>query len=570
MSRKEAEDSPSPSGSSASSTIKWRVASGLLGVGAVLCLAAGLALPHLARGMFSDKLAKLLPISADSPTYSSWVSSELRFQVWLWNITNSWAVMQEGAKPSLEQVGPFTFAETRTRDGVKFYENATVSYDDVRAYYFLSEESVGSMHDFVITNVNLPYLTIALKMRGKSVFYRNIMQNFFAQHGGGILSNRTAHELLLGYEDPALKKMRGILRKLGQKVPEKFGLLVGKNNSAKGTALVGTGSASLADLSQVQRWNGQSKLEVWPGDFGNRLTGSSDGSMFPPPVSAGSSLKVFTPDLCRSADLSYSGDDRVREIPVLRFQVAKSSMMNASANPDNAAFCTPRCLDSGVLNLTLCLPGNPPIVASAPHFHGAPTYRAAVSLQPAAPADGEPPFEFNTRLEVEPNTGLLLRAARRMQINAALEQVAGFSDTDRFSSPLLMPYAWLNESGGIGVEAAARFRGRVLQPLRLSSLISWLLLAAGLALLILCCVVCSLEIRLRVADRIRAARRQEQPLESMNSSDLADLYSEESKLKLRTGDDAGQLDKVEKPKTGADIEERLLKDAPALPETDIV
>uniref|UniRef100_A0A1I8G5S7 SHR-BD domain-containing protein n=1 Tax=Macrostomum lignano TaxID=282301 RepID=A0A1I8G5S7_9PLAT len=345
------------------------------------------------------------------------------------------------------------------------------------------------------------------------------------------------------------------------KVPEKFGLLVGKNNSAKGTALVGTGSASLADLSQVQRWNGQSKLEVWPGDFGNRLTGSSDGSMFPPPVSAGSSLKVFTPDLCRSADLSYSGDDRVREIPVLRFQVAKSSMMNASANPDNAAFCTPRCLDSGVLNLTLCLPGNPPIVASAPHFHGAPTYRAAVSLQPAAPADGEPPFEFNTRLEVEPNTGLLLRAARRMQINAALEQVAGFSDTDRFSSPLLMPYAWLNESGGIGVEAAARFRGRVLQPLRLSSLISWLLAGRGPG--------AAHPIRLRVADRIRAARRQEQPLESMNSSDLADLYSEESKLKLRTGDDAGQLDKVEKPKTGADIEERLLKDAPALPETDI-
>uniref|UniRef100_A0A1I8FPS6 Protein kinase domain-containing protein n=1 Tax=Macrostomum lignano TaxID=282301 RepID=A0A1I8FPS6_9PLAT len=93
------------SGSSASSTIKWRVASGLLGVGAVLCLAAGLALPHLARGMFSDKLAKLLPISADSPTYSSWVSSELR----------------KGAKPSLEQWwARFTFAETRTRDGVKF------------------------------------------------------------------------------------------------------------------------------------------------------------------------------------------------------------------------------------------------------------------------------------------------------------------------------------------------------------------------------------------------------------------------------------------------------------------
>uniref|UniRef100_A0A1I8JS73 Protein kinase domain-containing protein n=1 Tax=Macrostomum lignano TaxID=282301 RepID=A0A1I8JS73_9PLAT len=534
-------------GSSASSTVKWRVASGLLG-SAPCCASQRDWPPHLARGMSSDKLAKLLPISADSPPTAP------------------------GAKPSLEQVGPFTFAETRTRDGVKFYENAT---------------------------------------------------------------------------------MRGILRSLGQKVPEKFGLLVGKNNSAKGTALVGTGSASLANLSQVQRLErpipagglaGSERLDVPSACVGRQLP------------------EGFHTQTCAAAPTSATlATTRFERFLVLRFQVAKSSMMNASANPDNAAFCTPHCLDSGVLNLTLCLPGNPPIVASAaPHFHGAPTYRAAVSLQPAAPANGEPPFEFNTRLEVEPQygpaaAGCQENAAKKLIMNwrssslmcflshsmcttgivtlsnsfcallkelafasfdvdfnttsfvsmsgtmeSAVADITGCVDdglpnlggaahvavlreacpstawsrwpdsrtADRFSSPLLMPYAWLNESGGIGVEAAARFRGRYFTAAPVEPDLLAACWPRAWRCSSFCCVICSLEIRLRVADRIRVARRQEQPLESRNSSDLAGLYSDESKLKLRTGDDAGQLDKEEKPKTGADIEERLLKDAAALPETD--
>uniref|UniRef100_A0A1I8FGV8 Valine--tRNA ligase n=1 Tax=Macrostomum lignano TaxID=282301 RepID=A0A1I8FGV8_9PLAT len=373
--------------------------------------------------------------------------------------------------------GPFTFGRDPNPG-----RPSSATDDDVRALLLLSEESVGSMHDFVITNVNLPYLTIALKMRAASLcFLRNIMKNFFAQHGGGILC-----------EESFAVSARKCRRSLAY--------WSGKNNSAKGTALVGTGSASLANLSQVQRWNGQSSWRS------GRVTSATES---PAVATARCSLrlcrpqllKVFTPDLCRSADLSYSGDDKVREILCSDFSLGAATFTARQPTGQRSAF--------SLLHRPM---GSHRLSSTPTRDHSRPWSRAG----------------FSTLTDFQPAAVMPLRLA---------EREAAASASRRRPDSAAEPDLLLLLAG----PGAAHPLLRHLQPGRLDC--EW-----------------------PTESELPEGRRQ--PLESRNSSDLAGLYSDESKLKLRTGDDAGQLDKEEKPKTGADIEERLLKDAAALPETD--
>lgn len=71
---------------------------------------------------------------------------------------------------------------------------------------------------------------------------------------------------------------------------------------------------------------------------------------------------MFTSDLCRSMYLTcdnchHNLNVSSVAIPVYRFTPPEDVFASPVTNPDNQGFCTPDCLEAGVLNVSNCRNG---------------------------------------------------------------------------------------------------------------------------------------------------------------------------------------------------------------------
>lgn len=74
---------------------------------------------------------------------------------WMFNWTNSQDINQPNYKPNLVELGPYVFEENHERVNLTFHpERDTLSFDQIRTWYYQPEMSNGSLDD-LITNVNV-------------------------------------------------------------------------------------------------------------------------------------------------------------------------------------------------------------------------------------------------------------------------------------------------------------------------------------------------------------------------------------------------------------------------------
>jgi hypothetical protein len=57
----------------------------------------------------------------------------------------------EGAKPVLQEVGPYVFTEKHHKADLQWNKNGTVTYKQIRTWNFVPEQTVGSLNDVVRT-----------------------------------------------------------------------------------------------------------------------------------------------------------------------------------------------------------------------------------------------------------------------------------------------------------------------------------------------------------------------------------------------------------------------------------
>ena len=57
---------------------------------------------------------------------------------------------------------------------------------------------------------------------------------------------------------------------------------------------------------------------------------------------------------CRSIYVTYKETRTEKGIKLYRFTPPPEVFANASINPENEGFCVPECLDSGVLDVSVC------------------------------------------------------------------------------------------------------------------------------------------------------------------------------------------------------------------------
>lgn len=133
--------------------------------------------------------------------------------------------------------------------------------------------------------------------------------------------------------------------------------------------------------------------------------------MFGRPVTS-EKLQVFIGDIYRSCYLIHESDEDWYSVPVRRYTIQPKDLLNATLYPENAQYYNFDA-PSGMENLTAA--SGVPSWASFPHFlYGDPSLVAAVTgIEPSE-------AEHASYLDVEPQTGLLVRAEKKLQLNYQL------------------------------------------------------------------------------------------------------------------------------------------------------
>jgi hypothetical protein len=226
---------------------------------------------------------------------------------------------------------------------------------------------------------------------------------------------------------------------------------------------------------------GVSSLPYWKTPYANQINGT-DGSWFPPLYNKDVSsqrLYLFSTDVCRSLYAKFAGHSSVLSIPTESFSIPSEVFLNSTLNPDNAGFGS---FDSGVLDVSSCRQGAP-IFISLPHLlYASDRYKEKI--------DGIAPDSelHQTILEVEPHTGLVLNAQKRLQINVfiAPEQ---YIDDLKLVKEVILPAIWINESTTIDQKSADDLTNQVLRYFTIVRWVSIVLIPVGGIIIIITIVL---------------------------------------------------------------------------------
>uniref|UniRef100_A0A9J8CIN4 Uncharacterized protein n=2 Tax=Cyprinus carpio TaxID=7962 RepID=A0A9J8CIN4_CYPCA len=396
----------------------------------LLILGIALLVAQVFQTMIQERIKKEITLAENSRVLDGWINPPppVYMQYFFFNVTNPDEFLAGKEKPKVTQIGPYTYREYRPRENVTFLENGTKIFaTNPKSFVFLRDMSVGDPEVDRLTTVNIPFIAVMNELNSYSFFLRSFVSLWMRSLGVEVFMNRTVHEVLWGFKDPLLSK----IHTMSPEVDEHFGLMYNKNGTHEGEFVFHTGEKNYMDYGKIDTWNGISQMNWWSSNQSNMINGT-DGSVFHTFLSRKELLYIFAADLCRSIHLGYVADTEVKGIPAFRFAPPSDVLAPPDENPSNAGFCVPAgdCLGKGVLKVSVCRQGAP-IVVSFPHFYQADErYISAIDgMNPNAE-------EHETYLDINPTTGVPIRACKRAQLNVILKRVPG----NLFSAAFLLNF----------------------------------------------------------------------------------------------------------------------------------
>ncbi|CAD5122453.1 DgyrCDS10877 [Dimorphilus gyrociliatus] len=458
--------------------------------------------PYIIDNQIRDKL----PLKNTSSSGKNWEKPPVPvyMEFWYWNCTNPEEFIAGKEKANMTQIGPFVYLEIRDKRNLSFNANGTIFYREDKAYVFqpqLSNEQI----DNEVNVINLPLLTVLAKLNGSisSSFLQIGVKTILEDIHINLFERHTIREFFWGYKIPIIDKLAEDIEKLIKKFPilkaflkkfeeelktmETFGIFyIGKaiNGTDDGVYEIMSGTKNINEIGQYVTYNYNKYLPYWNTRYCNMLNGS-DGSLYPPGVTKNSSPCVFTGDLGRSICTTYESETNLKGIKLYRFTAPFHTLGNITINPDNRCFCTPGCLDSGVLNISRVRAGAP-LVVSQPHFFQAST-KYIYGVNGMTPKSGE----HQTFLEIEPNTGVSMNVAKKIQINAYLTKIGqyGILQTENIDTPVIFPLFWLNESAKADDKAINLMKQEAITPMKILGILRWFCIGLGCLFLLISCFI---------------------------------------------------------------------------------
>ncbi|XP_059083287.1 lysosome membrane protein 2-like [Tigriopus californicus] len=441
-----------------------------------------------------------------------------------------------GDKPEVVQRGPYTFQSQKERVNFQYHaESDTLSYETITRYKFDPERSceVCQSTDRMIF-INIPLITLIYLGRTHRMFPQHFLHDLNnaiqlkGSHPDSVVTFMQVDKFLFhGWNPPCLRWFRESYSDLWQYLPERFypeGFALQKSSNVSDFYTIKGGLKNIEEMFHIQQWGPDpndmfgdlTPVRWWTPNGGfegsnacNWLRGT-DGFQFAPLITKDQPLWMFHRELCRSIELiPVQGDEMVQGVPVTRYVISENSLLfntkrnlgfcmeaEAGTNWSACVKASPRserldveeCLldpqyhgycHKAVWDITSCMDGVP-LALSLPHFYQAPTgLRTSVK----GLSSSYPPFH-ETRIKVEPNTGMVVQYQKRLQFNLHLESDTNISQMEHIRK-VLLPLFWYEESYEMDDMTLNLIKSDVLAPNKVLQIVQWFVVALGVGIVLL-------------------------------------------------------------------------------------
>lgn len=102
-------------------------------------------LKHIDRSM--------LRLNPSSKMFNLWKNGAVpvKFSAYFFNWTNPEEILKKDVKPKFKEIGPYVFTEYRKKVDIKWNNNDTITFKQLRYWVFDEKESIGDLDDVVVT-----------------------------------------------------------------------------------------------------------------------------------------------------------------------------------------------------------------------------------------------------------------------------------------------------------------------------------------------------------------------------------------------------------------------------------
>lgn len=448
-------------------------------VSSLLLFSVSLLAVIFGNGLLKSFVSSNLKLDPRVDFYKQWLKPPVPvyLHINLFNLKNPNEFMA-GAKPMVEEIGPFVYREYIRKDDIEDNLNFTISYKE-RKYYIFQPALSPYSESYPITMVNMAPIALLDKIKFMPDLVLAAVNGALLALNETLIVTKPANEMIFGYKDNLLSFLKKFNVIDGDLIPSEYvGLFMDKNNTYEGTYTVFTGADDVNKLGVIERFNFADTVSVWSSSWANMINGT-DGTLYAPFMDKSKPVFIFNNDLCRSLYVDFNTTARTdyHSIEMFVYKPSEFFFEDHLHNPENGGFCTPagNCLGAGVLNLTACQ-GGIPIIMSNPHFvYADPIYSNEV--------DGLNPDcdKHLTLLGIEPTTGVPMQASKRVQFNTKLSKNAKI-DITKSLPEVMYPLFWVDENFKIDEASADKFHSQVMMPLALFNTGKWVLLVVGFVL----------------------------------------------------------------------------------------
>lgn len=471
---------------------------GLIGL---LLIVTGVLILVYGQSLLWEVILSTLSIEVGSEGYKTWLKppAQSHLSVYAFNLTNPNEVLN-GAKPRLQEVGPYVYKATTVKDLENLTWNSsdsTLTYRAKTFYEFVPELSDYRIdYDDVITVPNVPLWTSlnAVKRLPSPEIGWSLLKSTIEKtgHGSSPFINVSVGGLLWGYEDDlactSLHLPRGCKHEEtvfshhdeDEHWPEDhdlfkanathstqahrpmkadfvncschWGLFRGHNGTMQEPIRFSTGKDKLFKRGSITQFNGRKSFGWWLKDSHCDDVGGQDGSTLPADLDKENHLEIFFPWMCRKLPLTFEKEVKHEGVNTYRFAPPSNALGSPHdkdplmRNKGNQCYCMShenfRCFKSGVFNLAPCKKEElyPPIALSMPHFYQAdPSFiDAVVGLSP-----DKKRHQFY--LDVVPEFGYPFALKPRLQLNLQIFKFDLWTPTSNLTDELVLPVLWLEE-----------------------------------------------------------------------------------------------------------------------------
>ncbi len=173
----------------------------------------------------------------------------------------------------------------------------------------------------------------------------------------------------------------------------------------------------------------------------------SDALTFHPEIDENSNLWCYLDEIYRTGSFAYNSTKRYNKLKVLRFVFKEDNYFNKEKNPNNAKYYSN--VYNGFFNLSSVLKA--PFYISRLNYSQCDNMEEVTTIQPLSNIDNPSDDDDDTRLyyetwvDIEPYTGVTLRAAQKMMISILLEK----DDLFELNNNKFIPFYYLFRSGNV-------------------------------------------------------------------------------------------------------------------------